>query len=194
MIALVNVADHADGVVIGLVNLIGDGVNELGIQYVPAEDMTYVLYKTGTSNLYAVYYGGAGAEDWFEDADSLIVGAGVGHRFPLLGGGMDVEFCAEQELYSQRQNALRAAAEADDEDAFWNLLCPYPALRVSLNAPLFRNMKVFLGIEVDFDVPDWGSSVPDRLRVNSFDTREWSGELFGGDYTAWPKLFFGVSL
>lgn len=192
MIGLVNVAESLDGVAIGLLNLIGDGVNELGVQYVPAEDMTYVSYRSGTADLYTVYYGGLGSEDWFVDGDSLIAGLGLGHRVRLGEGGLDFEIGAEQELYPARRAAMKAAVKADDEDGFYSLLCPYPAVRVSLFARVL-GFKVFLGLETDFDVPAWGSAVPDRLRVSSFDADGWSGRALGLDFTAWPKIYFGVS-
>lgn len=193
MVGLVNVADHVDGISFGLINLIGDGVNEVGVQYVPAEDMAYVQYRSGTKALYAVYYGGVGSEDWFKNADSLIVGAGLGHRIPLNGGGLDFEFCAEQELYPERLAALSAAADAGDSEAFSDQLRPYPSMRASVHVPLFGCLKVFLGMEADFDVPEWNCRVPDRARVSSFGSEGWGGELFGLGFTAWPKLFVGVS-
>ncbi len=194
MIGLVNVADSVDGAVIGLINLIGDGVNEIGIHYIPDEDMVYAHYKSGTAGLYSVYYAGLGSEDWFRDWDTLIAGLGLGHRFKINNGGLDLEFCLEQELYPARRKALSEAAETEDRKAFWEELCPYPSLRASLNVPLFAGVRVFLGVEADFDVPQWGSRVPDRLRVSSFGSDGWSGEFLGLDFKAWPKLFFGVSI
>ncbi|NLJ47753.1 MAG: hypothetical protein GX430_14480 [Treponema sp.] len=192
MIGLVNVADRLDGVALGLVNIIGNGVNEIGLSYIPSEDMTYLSYRTGTASLYAVYYGGLGSEDWFMDADSLIAGLGLGHRIRVGEGGLDVEVSAEQELYADRRAALSAAAEAEDERAFWNLLRPYPSVRAALNIPVL-GIKAVLGIEADFDVPSWGSYVPDRLKTSSFSPGGWSGELWGLEFTAWPKVYFGLS-
>ena len=192
MIGLVNVADRLDGVALGLVNIIGNGVNEIGLQYIPAEDMTYLAYRTGTAALYSVYYGGVGSEDWFVDADSLIVGLGWGHRIRVGDGGLDFEVCAEQELYADRRAAMEAAADADDEDAFLALLRPYPSVRAALNIPVL-GFKAVLGIEADFDVPAWGSYVPDRLRASSFRSGGWSGDVWGLEFTAWPKVFLGLS-
>lgn len=192
MIGLVNVADRLDGVALGLVNIIGNGVNEIGLAYVPAEDMTYLAYRTGTASLYSVYYGGVGSEDWFVDSDSLIVGLGWGHRIRIGDGGLDIEVCAEQELYADRRAAMEAAADADDEDAFLALIRPYPSVRAALNIPVL-GFKAVLGIEADFDVPAWGSYVPDRLRASSFRTGGWSGDAWGLEFTAWPKVFLGLS-
>ena len=192
MIGLVNVADHLDGVALGLINIIGNGVNEIGLAYVPAEDMTYLSYRTGTASLYAVYYGGVGAEDWFVDSDSLIVGIGFGHRIRIGEGSLDFEVSAEQELYPDRRAALTAAAEAEDEEAFWALIRPYPAVRAALNIPVL-GFKAVLGIEADFDVSAWGSYVPDRLRASSFRTGGWSGDAWGLEFTAWPKVYLGLS-
>jgi len=196
MIGLVNVAEHLDGPAIGLVNIIGDGIHELGMQYVPDEDMTYLQYRTGTADLFALYYAGVGSEDWFEDADSLIVGLGFGHRLRMdkRGAGLDLEFCVEQELYPARRAALESASDAEDCSAFIDNLCPYPSLRVSLNVPFFGPFRIFAGLKTDFDVPSWGSYVPDRLRTSSLAGDGWSGEVFGLGFSAWPKLFFGVSL
>jgi hypothetical protein len=196
MIGLVNVADHLDGPAIGLVNLIGNGIHELGIQYVPSEDMTYLQYRSGTAGVFALYYAGVGSEDWFKDGDSLIVGVGLGHRFLMdeKGAGLDLEFSAEQELYPERREALAAAADAEDSRAFFDQFCPYPSIRVSLNVPLFSSLRVFLGLETDFDVPSWGAYVPDRLRKSSITGEGWTDEIFGLGFTAWPKLFFGVSI
>ena len=192
MIGLVNVADRLDGVALGLVNIIGNGVNEIGLQYIPAEDMTYLAYRTGTASLYSVYYGGVGSEDWFVDSDSLIVGLGWGHRIRIGEGSLDFEVCAEQELYADRRAAMEAAADADDEDAFLALIRPYPSVRAALNIPVL-GFKAVLGIEADFDVPAWGSYVPDRLRASSFRTGGWSGDAWGLEFTAWPKVFLGLS-
>ena len=150
------------------------------------------VYRTGTDSLYAVYYGGLGSEDWFVDADSLIAGLGLGHRIRVGEGGLDVEVSAEQDLYADRRSALSAAAEAEDERAFWNLLRPYPSVRAALNFPVL-GIKAVLGIEADFDVPSWGSYVPDRLKTSSFSPGGWSGELWGLEFTAWPKVYFGLS-
>ncbi len=192
MIGLVNVADHLDGVALGLVNLIGDGVHEFGLQYVPAEDMTYLSYRTGTAALYTVYYGGVGSEDWFVDADSLIVGIGFGHRIRIGDGSLDFEVGAEQELYPDRRAALSAAADAGDESAFCDLIRPYPSVRAALNVPVL-GLRAVLGVEADFDVPAWGSAVPDRLRASSFRTGGWSGDVWGLGFTAWPKVYLGLS-
>jgi len=192
MIGLVNIADHLDGVALGLINIIGNGVNEIGLQYVPSEDMTYLSYRTGTASLYAVYYGGVGSEDWFVDSDSLVAGFGLGHRIRIGDGGLDFEICAEQELYPDRRAALKAAADAEDEDAFFALIRPYPSVRAALNIPVL-GFKAVMGIEADFDVPAWGSYVPERLRKSSFRTGGWSGDVWGLGFTAWPKVYIGLS-
>lgn len=192
MIGLVNIADHLDGVALGLVNIIGNGVNEIGLAYVPSEDMTYLAYRTGTASLYAVYYGGVGSEDWFVDADSLIVGLGLGHRIRIGEGSLDFEVSAEQELYADRRAALEAAADAKDERAFWDLIRPYPSVRAALNIPVL-GVKAVLGMEVDFDAPAWASYVPERLKTTSFRSGGWSGDLWGLEFTAWPKVYLGLS-
>ena len=192
MIGLVNVADELDGVALGLVNIIGNGINEIGLEYVPAEDMTYLSYRTGTRSLYSVYYGGVGSEDWFVDSDSLIAGFGYGYRFQIGEGSIDFEVRAEQEFYPDRRTALAAASKSGDESAFFALIRPYPSVRAALNVPVL-GVKAVLGLEADFDVPAWASSVPERLRKSSFQTGGWSGSAWGLEFTAWPKVYIGLS-
>lgn len=188
MIGLVNVADSLDGVAIGLVNLIGNGINDVALDYQFDTDTTYLTYRSGTPDMYAVFYAGQPAESAFRDLDGLTVGSGIGHRFRFLFLTADIEVCAELPFDTDVMQAVEDARWNHPESLPWDRL--FGSVRASFGMGRRRGFGAYLGIKTDFSVA--GSDlVPERLRSSYGSPAPRTIELFGEYFELWPKLFLG---
>jgi hypothetical protein len=198
MIGLVNVADKLDGVAIGLVNVIGNGINDLSIDYQYVTDTVYATYRSGTPFLYASYFAGQAVNEVFSSAETLTIGAGLGHRFRILFLTADVELCAEMPVDEESLAGVRRLAYTGTDtapaswDEFSNALPPvFGSVRASFGFGRRKGFGGYLGIKTDFEVYG-ANTVPERLRKSSGDADSYRWQAFGTDIEFWPKVFFGL--
>ncbi|MBU0937169.1 MAG: hypothetical protein KKC64_16250 [Spirochaetes bacterium] len=192
MIGLVNVADELDGIAIGLVNNIKNGVRDVAIDYQFINKMMYLTYRSGTPMLYAVAYVGEVAPEIFTEADATrSAGFGLGHRFTWGFLTMDAELAYEVTNMGQTIEFL------DDLYGYaaygHELICEsygYGSARFSFGFGSRRGAGIYFGIKADFG--DYlNFSVPEHLRYElSKDERDGTN-FFGRVLPVWPKWFMG---
>lgn len=186
MIAPINVADELDGLAIGLLNFIGNGIHDLAVDYQFDTDMMYLTYRSGTPQGYAVFYAGQPASKLFLSSEDISVGAGLGHRMHILFLTADIEGCVELPIDPYR---LQEAAETGNPDLLpWSEA--FGSLRVSFGFGQRRGFGAYLGIKTDIALAGSGQ-VPLHLRSSYGESAPKPLTLFGEDFELWPKLFLG---
>jgi hypothetical protein len=187
-IGLVNIADHIDGVQLGLVNLAGNGVNSSCVSYEPQTGFAYAYWQAGTPALYTVVGLGAPSSDWFIDFSGFMASFGLGSRTTMFGFKIDLDVSAEQGIGTLPYDSF--AWEDGGEWEGWNMIRPYPSIRLMTGLPLGHRFEAVCGLKVDVDVDALGNRVPQALKTG----KSWKGSLFEERFTAWPKWFFGLKI
>jgi hypothetical protein len=188
-IGVVNVADHIDGVQLGLLNFAGNGVNSASVTYEPATDFFYAHWQAGTPALFTVVGLGAPSGDWMRDLSGFVASYGLGSRTRAFGLNIDLDVSATQPIGKLPFETLSGS---DDLCAWegWSMMRPYPSVRLTAGLPLGRRLQIVGGLKVDIDAASLGDRVPEALKTGD----DWKGSLFGEDFTAYYKWFFGVKL
>lgn len=189
MIAPINVADSLDGVAIGFLNFIADGINDLAVDYQFATDTAYLTYRTGTRALYAVAYAGLPGQriaDGFQSIDGLSAGFGLGRRVRFLFLSADIEAAAELPV----DPASWSAAAAADDPRLLGLDRAFGSLRVSFGFGGRKNLGLYMGVKTDI-APAGAGLVPEHLRAAWGEPSAEAITLFGERFELWPKFFMG---
>lgn len=195
MVGLVNVADDLDGVAIGLVNNIKNGVRDIAFDYQFASKMAYVTYRSGTPMLYAVAYVGEHSKQIFSDDNTTrAAGFGLGHRLKVLFLTVDAELAYEIVNVTPNLAALMDLARTGqlpaDASALVNEFDSYGSARFSFGFGSRRGSGIYLGIKMDFG--DIGPlSVPQHLRYGLNKDMTSGTVAFGREWAVWPKWFVG---
>ncbi|MBN1242831.1 MAG: hypothetical protein JXA15_09010 [Spirochaetales bacterium] len=191
MIAPVNVADSLDGVALGLINLIGDGVNEVGFEYAPAAELYGMIWRNGTHSLFSLVRLSAPIENLPETwSEQLALSLGLGTRLSLgRASWIDLDLSGERVLDKAFRTGAVAALDSGDALALWRAFAPYPSLGLSAGARL-GPLKAWIGARVDIDLP--GLVVTDE-RWHDPEMPIWSGVFFGNEWTARPRLVLGMA-
>jgi len=199
MIGVVNIADELDGVAIGLVNIIGNGIHDFALDYQFDSNMTYAAYRSGTPFLYAAFTAGQPSTEFLRTAEGLTVGSALGHRFKFLFLTADIELGMETPVDPATLDLLYqdlTAVQYDDfgTSEFSSLLAAsrsFGSLRASFGFGNRRGFGPYIGIKADF-APTGSGLVPVGMR-KSFGTAEpYVVTLFETSIDIWPKLFLGI--
>ncbi len=191
MIAPINVADSLDGVAIGLVNIIGDGVNEIGVEYAPSSDIASLVWRNGTKSLFSLVRLSAPIENLPEAWDSkLALSVGLGTRLELgRSSWIDLDLSGERVVDEALTDGAAGALDSGDLLALWRAFAPYPSIGLTAGGSL-GPFKAWAGARVDVDLP--GLAATDgRWQDPLMPT--WSGETFGIEWIARPRLVLGLA-
>lgn len=189
MIAPINVADSLDGVAIGFLNFIADGINDLAVDYQFDTDTAYLTYRTGTRALYAVAYAGLPGQRvaaGFDSIDGLTAGFGLGRRIRFLFLSADIEAAAELPVDPA---AWQAAAAADDP-SFLGLDRSFASLRISFGFGGRKSLGLYMGVKTDI-APAGAGLVPEHLRSAWGESAPEALTVLGERFELWPKFFMG---
>lgn len=192
MIAPINVADSLDGVAIGFLNFIADGINDLAVDYQFATDTAYLTYRTGTRSLYAVAYAGLPGQrvaSGFDSVDGLTAGFGLGRRVRFLFLSADIEAAAELPV----DPASWRAAAAAENPSLLGLDRAFGSLRISFGFGGKKSLGLYMGVKTDI-APAGAGLVPEHLRAAWGEPSPESLTLFGERFELWPKFFMGFRL
>lgn len=191
MIAPINVADSLDGVAIGLINLIGDGVNELGVEYAPSAEIASAVWRNGTKSLFSIVRLSAPTENLPEAwKDLLALSVGLGTRLPLdRASWIDLDLSGERVMDQTFRTEAAAALDSGDFLALWRAFAPYPSVALTAGARL-GPFTAWAGARVDFDLPGLAET---DLRWRDPKAPTWSGETLGLEWIARPRLVFGLA-
>jgi hypothetical protein len=213
-VGLVNVAKSMDGVQIGLFNYVADGIHELGVAYEPQSGFAYASWQSGSKSFYTRWGYGATGKDWKVDFDDAVASFGIGSRNSISIVDFDIDLSAECAVRSFSFDLKKVKSrnwdddyDYDDDDCeshrdreeaahddyyyvpeSWPRI--YPSLRIEANIPLGRHMKLFGGFKADIDIDALGDRVPESLKCG----KGWKGEVWGGEFTVWPKWFIGLKI
>jgi hypothetical protein len=174
---------------IGLFNFAGNGIKSLGAVFEPDTGFGYAYWQAGTPALYSIARVGTPFSDWNPDWTGAVASYGFGTRGDLFGVAIDTDLSAEAAVGALPYDSFDCHGDTH-QWAGWSMIRPYPSLRVAASVPIGNHWRITGGVKVDFDVEDWGSRVPEALKVGSGG----NFELFGEGFTAWPKWFFGLTL
>lgn len=189
-IGVVNIADTVEGLQIGLLNFSSNGISELGTSHTSADNYTHLWHKTGRNGLYLVYGASAPTRLWnpVTDPSTITVNAGLGAR---IGSSrslhLDADLRAEQLLGPDHDRFLNALHHRNGLTPA-DVLRPWPTANLALGLPL-GPVTLVGGAKVDLNLASapW---LPEPLRRGSTHT----GRILGTDYTAYTKLYLGISL
>jgi hypothetical protein len=209
-VGLVNVAKSMDGVQIGLFSYVANGIHELGLAYEPQSGFAYASWQSGSKNFYTRWGYGATGKDWKVDFDDAVASFGIGSRNSISIVDFDIDLSAECAVRSFSFDLKKVKGrhwDCDDEDDkdfrdreeeihddyyyvpdSWPRI--YPSLRIEANIPLGRHVKLFGGLKADIDIDALGDRVPEALKCGA----GWKGEVWGGEFTVWPKWFIGLKI
>lgn len=188
-LGVVNVADTVDGLQLGLVNIARNpGLSSQGAVYEPDTDFAYAAFQAGSRGLYTLFSVGKPADTWFDSADTLLLGVGLGTRINLGGLYVDVDASAVSD-FGPDLPAIGEAMETGVPMADATGLIPYPSIRATVGIPILGRFHLVGGFKIDVDL-DAAPRVPDSLRRGT----DYASELFGIGYRAWIKPFFGLKL
>ncbi|MFA6508735.1 MAG: hypothetical protein WCT14_21730 [Treponemataceae bacterium] len=191
MIGVVNIADKLDGVALGLVNIIGNGVHDFSLDYQFETRTAYLGYRTGTNAVYASFYGGLPVADIPNKIDNLTVGVGIGHRQTLAPLSLDIELCAETPVNSATFERWNASSSFNTVGCAMNLaaLPFFGSFRATFGLGGKGGFGAYVGLKADFEWRGAGL-VPSHLRTGSAGALD----VFGASFDYWPKFFVGVRL
>jgi hypothetical protein len=189
MIGLVNIAESVDGVAIGLVNIIEEGMQDWWISWDAATGHATLGYQTGTDDLYALFYGSLPSADLFTRATRMVIGAGLGVRvYESEGSWLDVDLSAEQ-VAGESVEAFFSNLVATNPVQVIRAFSPFPVLRISAGIELLGFAQAFVGIRLGIDL-GIDDNYPPEMRGGS----GWSATLFDIPFTAYPSIFFGLKI
>jgi len=193
MVGLVNVADEFDGLALGLVNIIGNGVHDIALDYQFGSQMLYTTLRSGTAFLYASVSAGETVAQLFT-ADDLTrsVGISLGHRLKVLFMTIDAEVGYElMNNLAGVDDFLAFMAFGNSEELATGAVQGFGSVRFSFNLGRPRHAGLSFGIKVDFGDAAW-LNVPSHLRYSFFESSSGGSEFFGRVLPFWPKLFLGL--
>ena len=169
VIAPVNVLSTFDGVPVGLLNLIGDGIHDLSVWY-SSDQRTWVGLLNGSKTYYSIGFVGVDKLATLDELSSLALGLGLGFRIHFTSF-----------LYADFEADLKTGTTGSSADArLASLVAPQaklvPAARASAGFDL-GFLKLFGGINADLfptglmaatDYLPRGSADPNLRVVNSY--------------------------
>jgi len=199
MIGLVNIADELDGVAIGLVNIIGNGIHDFALDYQFDSRMTYAAYRSGTPFLYAAFTAGQPSTEFLRTAEGLTAGAALGHRFKFLFLTADIELGMETPVDPATLDAIYqdiVAVSNDDfgKSDFSSLLGSsrsFGTLRASFGFGNRRGFGPYIGIKADF-APSGSTQVPATMQRSFGTAVPYTVTVFDTSIDIWPKWFLGL--
>ncbi len=187
-IGVVNVADKVDGLQIGLLNFSSNGISDLGLVWNRSDGYVNTSWKTGRNGFYFVYGAGAPQGEWFSNPDHVTVSAGLGGRTgSSRAPHIDLDIRAEQYLGPDHVRFAKGILHEDGLTPL-DVLRPYPSINLCLGIPI-GPVTLIGGAKVDVNLADapW---MPASLQKGLSYSDTW----FGLGFTAWTKLFFGLSI
>ncbi len=184
-VGVVNFAEKSDGVAIGVVNIIKDGMHHLCFNW-DTNGMFDTFFQSGTRNLFITLGAAVDRHTIFIDEDdnahaTWIYYAGFGTEFRFGFSSLDMEF-----LFKQVYNDT-IYPKSDEEAKNFNFAELYiPSFRLTFNALSLRHID--LGLGVSFDIRNHGEN--DR----AFEYTYHRNASKDTDATVYPAVFIGFKI
>ena len=192
LLAPINVVDELDGYAIGIINIIGNGFNDLAIDYQWTSQSLYASWKSGTDKFYTLVYAGVPVEAFSGTlADTFTTGFGLGLRMPFERFWIDGEFCLEN-AFNGNGVFLGFPTNVDSfEDYVWN--AAFVSLRMAINSDLSKGLVPYIGIKADICLPG-STALPEYLREGFGGPEPWVVGRGETSLEVYPKLYVGLRL
>lgn len=188
-IGVLNVANQADGIQLGLVNISRNGIMEAGMS-LSTNGNTRFTFTSGNRHLYTVIGACGSTRDFFTKHDdeenvSGIAFAGLGTRFCLGMFNFDFEGIANFSGYKkdEAEIATEKAKAKDDEKVFEYDCYFFPSFRLSVGCTPVRHLNIFAGAIFSFEVSENEKGFKSLNSNLSFDA---------SDVTVHPEFEVGV--
>ena len=183
-IGLINYAEESDGIAIGVINIIKDGMHHIGFNW-DTNDMFDIFFQSGTKNLFITLGYAISRTDAFKSPEELkkctqIVYSGVGSEFRFGFSSLDIEFLSKFILNENAIPVTDKAVEVLDVSQFI-----IPSFRLTFNALSTKHIDLSLGASIDIRTTN-------NMTAFAFTTHKLVEESH--DNTAYPALFLGFKI
>lgn len=182
-IGVINVAKENNGVALGLLNFIGNGIHEPALywDFLPGTNQIWCQFQNGTKHLYTTWL--AGTETDFE-ADYCVFGGGFGWRFGDDGLTLDLEVLSRQIITTSMASYYTSLPFVHDLGSlfegnivnFPGLDMMYPTVRASLNLGSRNEFSLFCSYSADIMVDGWNNAAFDVWEANKMYEKTISGK------------------
>ena len=187
-VGLVNVANEAEGIQLGLLNISSNGVLEAGMS-VTSNGNTRFTLNSGNRHLYTVLGASGSTKDFFTKQDdediSGIAFAGLGTRLSFGMFNFDFEGIANFSGYRKDDaeiEAEKAKAEKDEEVSEYDVYF-FPSFRFSAGCTPVKHLNLFAGVIFSFEVPE---------NEKGFEKLKSNISFKSGDVTVHPEFEAGI--
>ena len=153
-LGVINIADSNDGLAIGVINIIKDGMHHLGFNW-DTNGMFDVFFQSGTKNLFITIGVATDAKEFFSDKDwedsTRVYYGGFGTEFRFGFSSLDLEFLGK---FVYNRNELPQTGSEAYEYNFGELFIP--SFRLTFNPISLKHIDFSLG--ASFDIHNWGAN------------------------------------
>ena len=186
-VGVVNYAEKSDGLAIGVVNIIKDGMHHVGFNW-DSNGLFDIFFQSGTKNLFITLGAAMDCKDVFVDADDVkeavtyIYYAGFGTEFRFGFSSIDLEFLFKT-VYN-KDVLPKNEKEAEDYDFAQMYI---PAFRFTWNALSLNHIDLSVG--ASFDIRNHGSND----KAFKYTTHHLKSDE-DDDTSVYPALFIGFKI
>lgn len=153
-LGVINIADSNDGLAIGVINIIKDGMHHLGFNW-DTNGMFDMFFQSGTKNLFITIGVATDAKEFFSDKDwedsTRVYYGGFGTEFRFGFSSLDLEFLGK---FVYNRNELPQTGSEAYEYNFGELFIP--SFRLTFNPISLKHIDFSLG--ASFDIHNWGAN------------------------------------
>ncbi|WP_022933115.1 caspase family protein [Treponema bryantii] len=153
-LGVINIADSNDGLAIGVINIIKDGMHHLGFNW-DTNGMFDMFFQSGTKNLFITIGVATDAKEFFSDKDwddsTRVYYGGFGTEFRFGFSSLDLEFLGK---FVYNRNELPQTGSEAYEYNFGQLFIP--SFRLTFNPFSLKHIDFSLG--ASFDIHNWGAN------------------------------------
>ncbi len=153
-LGVINIADSNDGLAIGVINIIKDGMHHLGFNW-DTNGMFDLFFQSGTKNLFITIGVSTDAKEFFSDKDwdnsTRVYYGGFGTEFRFGFSSLDLEFLGK---FVYNRNELPQTKSETYEYNFGQLFIP--SFRLTFNPISLKHIDFSLG--ASFDIHNWGAN------------------------------------
>ena len=184
-VGVVNFAEKSDGIAIGVVNIIKDGMHHIGFNW-DTNGMFDTFFQSGTRNLFITLGAAVDRHTIFIDENdnahaTWIYYAGFGTEFRFGFSSCDLEFLFKQ-VYN---DTIYPQTDEEAKDFCYDQLF-IPSVRLTFNALSLRHIDVGLG--VSFDIRNHGENdLAFEYSYHRYASKD-------KDSTVYPAVFLGFKI
>jgi hypothetical protein len=154
LLAPINIVGKFEGLPLGVLNLIGNGIHDISYWYTVG-DRSWVGLLNGSPNFYSIVYAGSDLFSQPEELKGLTLGLGVGGRIKFAKVlFVDIEASVKRPAFGDNANERLGSlfGQAPNEGNGGTLVNLVPSLRLDGGVDL-KYFKAFVGLNADIFAP-----------------------------------------